>query len=472
MVHLPPPRAVFGLSLVSLWAACAGSSSPALTAPEATVAAGTCRHTLEPPSAPRPTVPLAEPVAAPPSRLIVEAQLPLARLTSELEQAVAPRLAEASGVRLGPAGVLHYSVDRGAFSISGRGSQLVIEAPLQGRAEACSGRRCYAACEPRALARVELPLWLRPDYRFERSRVSLHFTRGCKVRALGGLFSLDVTPMLKSAIAPRLERVGAEIDRRLPDLRADAGRAWRQLSRPRSLPLVGCVVIDPLGLVQGPMVESGGVLQARFALLARPELRSDCSEAAASAPLPPLAADPALPPEDVVTLGMEVPLTRLARAFESAAPEARAGVLLRVASAKVEAHGSGVSAELALTGELCGSLALQAEPALTGEEGVITLSAGRLAPGESERVRAAGSDPAALAQRLTQLPALPLPLPLPLLRAAPSALASLFSDPEFTLSTRVSSLRAAGAAARGEHVLAWVEARGSILLEPLPIEQQ
>jgi len=44
--------------------------------------------------------------------------------------------------------------------------------------------------------------------------------------------------------------------------------------------------------------------------------------------------------------------------------------------------------------------------------------------------------------------------------------ASLFSDPEFALRTRVSSLRAAGASARGEQLVAWVEARGSLLLEP------
>jgi hypothetical protein len=52
-----------------------------------------------------------------------------------------------------------------------------------------------------------------------------------------------------------------------------------------------------------------------------------------------------------------------------------------------------------------------------------------------------------------------------MLREAPPALAALFSDPMFSLSARVSSLRAAGAAARGQQLVAWVEARGSLLLE-------
>lgn len=55
-----------------------------------------------------------------------------------------------------------------------------------------------------------------------------------------------------------------------------------------------------------------------------------------------------------------------------------------------------------------------------------------------------------------------------MLRAAPTALATLFSNPELTLSPQLSTLRAAGAAARGEQLVAWVEARGKLLLEPLP----
>lgn len=444
-----------------------GSPSTAPAAPEAEASGAACRHQLGARTVASSAVQLAAPPAAPPSRLIVQAQLPLATLASELSRSVAPRLAEGRGLRIGPAGVLHYSVDRGAFSLSIANGELNVEVPLDARAEACSRRRCYAGCEPRALARATVPLWLRPDYRFDRSRVSLEFIKGCKVRALGGLLQVDVTPMLKSAVAPQLERVRREIDRRLPDVRAHVERAWRELSKPRELPLVGCVIVDPVGLVQGPIHESRGAAHARFALLARPELRPDCSSAAAgSPPLPPLRADPALPAEDSVTLGMELPLASLARAFEAATPEAGPGPRIRVAAATVEALGSeGVVAELTLAAEVCGAVALEAKPVFIAEEGVIQLSAGQLGAGDSERVRHEGLDPAALAEQLTQLPRLDTPLSLPVLRVAPSALTSLFSDPEFSLSARVSSMRAAGAAARVENIVAWVEARGSLLLE-------
>jgi hypothetical protein len=395
----------------------------------------------------------------------VHAELSLAKLATALERQVEPRLADGSGVALGPAGVLEYSVDRGAFSVSVSGDHLVVETPVQGRARACRGRHCYASCEPRALVRAGIPLWLRPDYRFGASRVSLEFTQGCKVRAFGGMLSVDVTPLLKSALAPQLDRLRREIDERLPDVRAEAERAWGQLSLSRPLPLGGCLALEPFGLVQGPVEQATQMARARFALLARPELRAECSDPAPRALLPPLSSDPALPDEGVVTLGMELPLTSLARAFEAAAPAADSRPRFRIAQATVAAQGTNVSAELDLAGELCGAVMLQAEPTFAGEEGVIELTAGRLDAGDSARVRAVGLDPHALVLQLTALSRVGAPFSLPMLRAAPPALAWLFSDPMYSLSARVSSLRAAGAAARGEHLVAWVEARGSLLLE-------
>jgi hypothetical protein len=279
------------------------------------------------------------------------------------------------------------------------------------------------------------------------------------------MLTVDVTSLLRSALAPQLERVRREIDQRLPDVRARVEGAWRQLSTPRPLPVGGCFVLEPLGLVQGPVEPSRQTAHARFALLARPELRTDCGDGAPRPALPPLSRDPALPDEGLVTFGMELPLTSLARAFETATPEPGSKPRLRVAQATAEALGKDVAAELELSGELCGAVALQAEPAFAGEEGFIELTAGKLDAAESERVRAAGLDADALARQLTRLPRVSAPFSLPMLRAAPAALPWLFSDPMFSLSARVSSLRAAGAAARGEHLVAWVEARGSLLLE-------
>ena len=461
-------RAALGVLLSTFLTSCAsGSSATPTAAPTTGTPTAACAQRLAPRPVPRPAVqPAPEtPAAAQPSRLVVHARLSLAKLAAELERNVEQRLAEGKGLRLGPAGVLDFSVDRGAFSVAIVGDQLLVETPVVGRAQACRGGSCYASCEPRALVRAEIPLWLDSDYHFGPSRVSLTFTNGCKVRALGGLLTIDVTRLLTSALAPRLERVGREIDGRLPDVRAEVDRGWRQLSTPRPLPIGGCLVVEPLGLVQGPVQQFGEVAHARFALLARPELRSDCGEPAATAPVPPLRTDPALPEEDVVTLGMELPLTSLARAFEAATPEAGSRPSYHVVAAMTEAQGERVAAELELSGELCGDVTFQAQPSFAGEGAELELTAGKLDAGESERVRAVGLDPETLARQLGRLPRLSAPLSLSMLRAAPPALAWLFADPSFSLAARVSSMRAAGAAARGQQLVAWVEARGSLLFE-------
>jgi hypothetical protein len=162
---------------------------------------------------------------------------------------------------------------------------------------------------------------------------------------------------------------------------------------------------------------------------------------------------------------MELPLADLALAFESATLEAGSQPRYHVADVALEAVGKSVAAELELAGAVCGAVGLQAKLTFAGEGDVIELSAGKLDRGDSERVRAAGLHPDALAQQLTRLPRLSAPLSLSMLRAAPPAVAWLLSDPAFSLSANLSSMRAAGADARGEHLVAWVEARGSLLLE-------
>src|SRR6188508_3555985 len=139
------------------------------------------------------------------SQLVVHGEAPLSTLSLALEQRIQKRLAEGR-FGIGPGGTVSYSVERGALSLSVTTTSLVIEAPVSARAEACRGQSCYASCEPQAVVQASVPLLLRPDYRFEPSAISLKFTRGCKVRALGGLLTIDVTPTLESELRPELAK--------------------------------------------------------------------------------------------------------------------------------------------------------------------------------------------------------------------------------------------------------------------------
>jgi len=419
---------------------------------------------------PLPAAPRVETAAlAPLSRFVIHVQAPIAALSSALSSRIPQRLAEARGVRLGLAGVLNYEVTRGSLSVSVSERGLVVQAPVRAHAEACSNARCYASCEPEALVRVEVPLKLRADYRFEEAQVSVSFTRGCKVRALGGLLTVDLTPTLKAQLLPELARVSKAIDRELPDVRAEVEKAWSELSVARALPLGGCMVLQPSGIVQGPMTPSAPsaseAIHARFALLARPELRTRCAEAPPATPLPPLQFDPALPEQGRVTLGLVMPLESLERAFETAGPLEVSKSRFRIAQASVASAGRKVEADLTLQGDTCGRVGLRANLDFSGDGLFIGLLQSELAVGEWARLAQSSLAVSPFVDALASAPRLVPSLSVVGIREALPALAASLSDRQTEVSAKVSSVRASGAIARGTNLVAWVEAHGSLFVK-------
>jgi hypothetical protein len=422
-----------------------------------------CAVTLAPrPSA---TPPQSAPMPVPPapeSQVTVHAEVPMAPLQRTLEERVPQRLAEGR-VRIGPGGTVSYSVQRGALSLRVSRSALLIEAPVHAKAQACRGDDCYASCEPEARVVAEVPLMLRPDYRFQKTSVSLTFSRGCKVRALGGFFTLDVTPTLEAQLAPELDKAAREIDGQLPDLKSRIAEAWSELAAPRQLPLSGCFVLQPFGVIQGPFTPSTSVLSARFAVQAHPELRTSCGAAPPAVPLPPLTTNASLPDEGVVRLGMVTPLGSVARAFESAQAVQGSGKRLRVTRADVVSRGRDVDAQLALTGDVCGDLAFTAALDFSGEH--IRLARTALWPGEGERAASSRLEPDQLTQALAGAVRIAPLLSVQAFKDAAPPLAAGASQPGLEVRATVSSARAAGAVARGDELVAWLEARGAIWLK-------
>jgi hypothetical protein len=399
----------------------------------------------------------------PVSQIVVHVQQKLAPIASMLEERVQRRLADGH-FRIGPGGTVTYSAQRGALSLSVTRGAFVVETPVQAHAEACRGQSCYASCAPEAIVRAEVPLQLRPDYTFEPARVSLRFTRGCKVRALAGFLTIDVTGMLQNELDPQLAEVARQIDRQLPNLRPEAEKGWAQALAPRELPLGTCFVLQPQGVVQGPVEPSTETLHARFALLASPELRTRCGEPVPATSLPPLQSDMTLPSEGVVHFGMVTALSNLARGFEAAPPAAFRDERVRVSQAAVTAWGSDVRSELTLAGGVCGTVTLDARLAFEGDAQFIGIAAPRWQREESARIADRELDPGELANALSKLPRVAPLLSASALQAAAPTLASALSRPPVSVSARVSSVRPGGALARGDELVAWLEARGSLLI--------
>lgn len=455
-------RLTFLPSFAALCVASCGGKTPATNAPAG--AGDACRFLL----AQRTTSPSRlPPIHAPPprlSRIVVQAEVPFARIKNELEAKVAPRLADVHGSSLGIAGTLNYTADRGPFALSVENGSLIVRTDVRAHAEACARGSCYASCNPTAVVRAEVPLKLLPEYRFAPSRVTAQFTRGCKIRALGGFLTIDVTPTIQEEIAPMLRRVQQDIDHELPDVRPQAERLWAEVSKPRTLPLIGCTVMQPSGIVEGAPQATSNAMSLRFALVARPELRATCGTVPPTAALPPLVQDPNLPAEDEVLLGMVSPLDTIASALEATAPFDVGGAETHVEHANVVAAGSALDADLTLKGDACGDVALRATPSWSADRPALDLTAPTLTAEETERISGASLDPKKVAAAVTSGPNVPVLLDPDRIGPMLPALASSLSDDTVDASATVSSVRRAGAAAREGDIVAWVAIRGGLVL--------
>lgn len=467
---LLPRHATTGAALFMLLCGCGGPDAPPSSA-RPTPLADTCRVQLgaRPPASIEP--PAAAAVAASPtsrrvsSRLVAHVELELASLAKELEGKVATRLAEERNKGIGIAGHLRYTVDRGPFTLAIEGDSLVVRTDVRARAEACRGSSCYATCEPQGRATATVPLRLTPEYRFAPSRVSFAFTRGCEVRALGGMVRIDVTPTIQAQLAPSLRRVEQEIDGKLPPLRPQAERLWAELGKPRSLPLGGCVVMNPRGIVQGPVAgTTPRSLRVRFGLVAHPEIRTRCGEAPAPRSLPPLTQDPALPAVDDLVLALVSPLATAATGLEGAAPFDAGGAQARIARTAVVAAGSLVALDLGLRGEACGDLGMRSTLGWTEDGRALRLVAPAFADGERERALRASLAPDTLVRSLGQV-RFPPPVPPDTLQELIPSIASSMSDPSVDVSAKVEAVKPLDVIIRGEDLAASVLLRGSVELK-------
>jgi hypothetical protein len=452
--------------------ACSPSSRPVST-PQDSPGESTCRITLPAREAPlesgaasRDVPPAAQrDEATTPSLVLVHAEASLSRITRELEAQIPRRLANVRGASAGIAGRANYTVDRGPLTVTVEQGALVVRTDVKADAEICARGQCYASCQPRAIARARIPLGLRPDYRFPGSRVTAEFTQGCKIRALGGFLTVDVTPTLKAQLEPELRRVQRDIDRQLPDLRREIEQGFVELASPRHVPLLGCVLPNPKGIVQGPVEATGGSLRMRFAVSAEPTLRSECDETHVAPSLPRLEQDPTLGDDAELRLALVQPLTTVASALEEAGSADVNGARVSVERARVVSMGGALQAELSLTGDVCGDVTILATPAFMEEGQTLALTTVELPLGETERIRASSLEPTRLAEALTEGAVLRLPIDVSRLgEALPRLVAMLPMDDAIAADVAVADVRPLAARAQGEDLVATVGVQGHVLL--------
>jgi hypothetical protein len=138
---------------------------------------------------------------------------------------------------------------------------------------------------------------------------------------------------------------------------------------------------------------------------------------------------------------------------------------LQIMGARVAARASEVAVTFDLAGDVCGSATVGADPDFSGDGRVIGLTRATLSNAERERWQATDSDSQALVTALIASSHVTPLLSVSAFREAAPLLARALSRPALQISARVSSARAAGAAARGNDLVAWLEARGSVTVQ-------
>jgi hypothetical protein len=417
-----------------------------------------------------PPLPAAQPsFSAARSTIVVNVEVPLAGVRQALEAKVPRRVAEERDHDLGVAGRLEYTVDRGPFTLRVEHDVLVVESTLQGHARACAKGRCYAGCAPEARATARVPLRLDADYKLRASEIRVDVTRGCEVRALGGFVTVDVTPILRGALAAESRNMRAAVDRELPDLRPEAARLWAELAKARPLPLGACAVASPEEITQGVASGTPELMRLRFGLLARPEVRMKCGAAsepgAATSPRPPrplpaLRDDWALPPLGDVHLAIVLPPESLARAALGGDPIDLGRGRARVRQARGDATSGWV---VDLIGEACGDVAMSIGGVAWNDPQSLHLTGTAPRAGDGERLAAAGLDAARLSSGLEHV-AIPLPIAVNGLVALLPELARGLSDERVTIAATVESARPDVAAVRGPDLVAVALLHGGVTI--------
>lgn len=367
-----------GIALASaLVAGCGagGSSGPAEPA------AGQCSVQLSA----TPPMPEPLPFEPPSSRLVVVAGAEVRAIQRELEKRIPVVLDTARRRPVGAPGLVTYTVKRGPFDVRVDGSRIVVSTPVNASISVCKplGPFCptYGRCNPRFVAEVSVPFELTNDYDIGKSRAGMSTARRCVIAGF------DATPEIERISRQQMGAIQARVDREIRPLRSDVSLGWRFLHVPVALDADTCFRARPRELVYGsPKLEDGDLKLALGADLTVAIEQPCAPDDPKPSPLPPpRRVDDLGDGIDVqvpVVVGWERVTADLSRSLEGK----------KVGSAsivKVTAHPGGkhpLVLEVGLSGEVCGSVWVEADVEWVREQSRLRPRAVALLPGQSSEI--------------------------------------------------------------------------------------
>jgi hypothetical protein len=312
-----------------------------------------------------PNVQPAPALAEPESRVALDVSVETERLSQELAERVPTTLATASRRPIGAAGLVSYTVVRGAFGFGIDRDRLIITTPIRANVEVCKpfGPFCvtYGRCTPELLSSVSVPLMLERDFGLSKSLVSVRTTRPCKIAGF------DATPYVERAAEDQRADIQRQVDAALPDPRPSVAAAWKLLDVPLALGIAPCLRVEPRRIEQAHPARESGRIRARVVVHGLVAVEAPCrsQKRAATPPPPPEVAERA--PEGIalelpLRMGYEEVSAELSRSLASARPENVGRIRQAKARAGAVSGKSRLIIALTLDGAVCGDAWIVAEP--------------------------------------------------------------------------------------------------------------
>ena len=371
------------IALAAIVACKRAPSPPTGKAGACSVSVASATRTTQPPNAPAP-------IAS--SQIPLEVQVDLSIARKSVESQVPKRVGAGSGVSVGSAGLVSYTIDRGPFSFAMVGESLVARTDLTITASVCKpvpGLGCvqYGSCTPLARVEAGLPTQLTDQYGLKASTVNIVVTRRCLMTAL----DIDVTPIIEAKAAEEAKKIKAKIDASLPNPQKEVAHAWELAQT--SLPLAkdSCVQLHPRTLVQGPTRIASDQLVARFAVVAEPTVDSPCGDEPKPIALPPLTHDSKLENRFSVHLPVRVAMSSIEATWQKTlvGKSFDAGPSLTVQSVAARTSNVGIDLDLAVNGTACTTLLFEGTPQWDEAKHAIRLSPLVPVSGEIDRLKGA-----------------------------------------------------------------------------------
>ncbi len=232
-----------------------------------------------------PTLAAAHPYAPPRSSIELSTRIAEPELLKLLEKELPVELAREKKVSVGPAGKADYVVTRGKPVLNATKDELEVRVPINAEIDVCKpfAGMCikYGHCEPAFEAGFTVSTKVGEDYALPKPQGELSATKRCVI-------GIDVTPQILSEARREVEKVEAQIARRMPSVKKDAEQLWARVQAPLKLPDQSCVRFEPERITYRAPLKNSGYFEASLGIEGALVPSTECGAAKAASKLGPV----------------------------------------------------------------------------------------------------------------------------------------------------------------------------------------